>query len=191
MSDAATRRLFFALWPDGAQRAALAEATCKLVRHSGGRAVPAHNLHVTLAFLGAVPESRVVLLRSLAQRAATDFGGHALPVALTFSNVAHWAKPQILAVTESAAAGDSGAASLAGLLVRETVAAGFTPDLKPFRAHVTVARKVAHAPRESAMHAVPWSFAQFALLESRTLASGPVYSVVDSYLLGEAEKLRT
>jgi len=191
LSDAPARRLFFALWPDSAQRAALVHATGKVVRHSGGRPVPADNLHVTLAFLGAVPESRLALLSSLAQRAAIGFGGHALPLTVTFSSIAHWGKPQILAAVDRAADGEAGVAALAGILARETTAAGFTPDLKPFRAHVTVARKVTHAPREGAMHALPWSFAQFALIESRTLASGPVYSVVESYVLGDAEKLRT
>jgi 2'-5' RNA ligase len=41
------------------------------------------------------------------------------------------------------------------------------------------------------MEKVPWSFEAFALIESRTLAEGPVYSVVESYLLGGAEKMRT
>jgi 2'-5' RNA ligase len=190
LSDA-TRRVFFALWPDSAQRAALVHATGEVARHCGGRPVPADNLHVTLAFLGAVPESRIACLSSLAQRAAAGFDWHAPPVALTFSSIAHWAKPQILAAVDRAAEGGAGVAALAGILVQETAAAGFTPDLKPFRAHVTVARKVAHAPRESAMQAVEWSFAHFALVESRTLASGPVYSVVESYVLGDAEKLRT
>jgi 2'-5' RNA ligase len=41
------------------------------------------------------------------------------------------------------------------------------------------------------MRRVLWSFDAFALVESRTLAEGPVYSVVESYVLGGAEKVRT
>jgi len=41
------------------------------------------------------------------------------------------------------------------------------------------------------MRKVEWSFDEFALIESRTLEKGPVYSVVESYLLGGAEKVRT
>ncbi|HYL02781.1 MAG TPA: 2'-5' RNA ligase family protein, partial [Steroidobacteraceae bacterium] len=57
-----TRRLFFALWPDAAQRTVLAHAVRKAVRNCGGRPVPAESLHVTLAFLGSVPESRMAEL---------------------------------------------------------------------------------------------------------------------------------
>jgi 2'-5' RNA ligase len=80
--------------------------------------------------------------------------------------------------------------ALARALAEETASAGFSPDLKPFRPHVTVARKVARAPRSSAMSAVEWRFDSFALIESRTLETGPVYSVVESYALSDSEKLR-
>src|SRR5205807_403857 len=65
-----TRRLFFALWPDAGQRAALVHATRKAVRSSGGRPVPEESLHVTLAFLGSVPERRVAELQAIARRVA-------------------------------------------------------------------------------------------------------------------------
>jgi len=52
----ATRRLFFALWPDEATREQLAHITRKAVRGSGGRPIPVENLHSTLVFLGSVPE---------------------------------------------------------------------------------------------------------------------------------------
>jgi hypothetical protein len=41
------------------------------------------------------------------------------------------------------------------------------------------------------MREVLWSFAAFALVESRTLEAGAAYSVVESYVLGDAEKMRT
>jgi 2'-5' RNA ligase len=195
LSSAPARRLFFALWPDEAQRAALIEATGETVRHCGGRPVPESNLHVTLAFLGRVPEPRLADLSDLAQRAATTFPGDALPLGIVLQGFEYWAKPQVLAVLERGAlaqpAPTSGAPQLARTLTTTTGAAGFSPDLKPFRAHVTVARKVARAPHLREMLEVRWRFDSFALLESRTLPEGPVYSVVGSYLLGSAEKVRT
>ena len=189
-----TRRLFFALWPDAEQRGALHSATRKSVRSCGGRPVPVQSLHVTLAFLGAVPEGRVPELDRIARRVADAFPAAAQPPLLTFDRLAHWARPQILCAlgTEEPAA-DTDAASapaLAATLKNETAAAGFSPDLKPFRAHVTVARKVAHAPSALALQPVLWRFEAFALIESRTDPAGPVYSVIESYLLVKAEKAR-
>jgi RNA 2',3'-cyclic 3'-phosphodiesterase len=58
-------RLFFALWPDDATRSALLALQARL---SGGRPVPAANLHFTLAFLGQQPQDSVSALCALAAR---------------------------------------------------------------------------------------------------------------------------
>ncbi|HEY0768678.1 MAG TPA: RNA 2',3'-cyclic phosphodiesterase [Steroidobacteraceae bacterium] len=195
-----TRRLFFALWPDAQQRGALAHATRKSAGSCGGRPVPVQTLHLTLAFLGSVPEGRVPELDRIARRVADAFPADAPPLLLSFDRLAHWARPQTLCVlgTEEPAAvrvaqpdrAPASTSALAATLKNETTAAGFSPDLKPFRAHVTVARKVAHAPTALALQPVLWRFDAFALIESRTDPAGPVYSVIESYLLVKTEKAR-
>jgi RNA 2',3'-cyclic 3'-phosphodiesterase len=190
LSGEPTRRLFFALWPDEEQRASLAHAVRKAVRTSGGRPVPGANVHLTLAFLGSVPESRVAELRAIARRTAAGFPREAVPLRLTFERLAHFGQAQVLAADATRDARLADVQALAGALAAETAAAGFSPDLKPFRPHVTVARKVARAPRSSTMHAAEWRCDSFALIESRTLETGPVYSVVESYALSDSEKLR-
>ena len=195
MSGAPTRRLFFALWPDAEQRAALLHATARIVRHCGGRPVPETNLHLTLAFLGSVPESRLQELCAIGRHAAAAWPADAAPLSVSLAALEHWAKAQVLAVLarkdEPNGTPAPGVAELARILTTQTAAAGFSPDLKPFRAHVTVARKVARAPRAIGMREVLWSFDAFALVESRTLAEGPVYSVVESYVLDDAQRVRT
>jgi len=147
--------------------------------------VPAGNLHVTLAFLGSVPRRRVPELRHLAQHAAAACAREE-PLALRFERLEFWPRQQILcalAAEETAAAG-----RLAAALKDAAAAAGFIPDLKPFHAHVTVARKVTHAPRLAPLRELVWRFDGFALIDSRTEPAGPVYSVVDSYSLVKSEK---
>jgi 2'-5' RNA ligase len=180
------QRLFFALWPGDEARAALAQATAKAVRHSGGRPVPACNLHVTLAFLGAVPERRIAEMQRLAgtQAAALE---RDRPLALTLERFDHFSRAQVLCVL--AAADDvAPAQALARALQQASAAAGFNPDLKPFRAHVTVARKVLRATAPAALRPVVWEFTSFALVSSRTEPAGPVYSVVESYPLVKTRK---
>ena len=179
-------RLFFALWPDESQREALAAATRAAVQVSDGRAVPSANLHVTLAFLGAVPEERVASVAGLGRQLASKLapGGLASPgreLTLSFEQIEHWKKAQVLCAV--AAEPVVAARALAAVLAQDLTASGFLPDLKPFRPHVTVARKVRSGPATEAIAKVSWSFTQFALMQSRTLPRGPEYSVVESFVL--------
>jgi 2'-5' RNA ligase len=185
---APARRLFFALWATAEERRALSAAAAAAVGTSGGRAVPEENLHVTLAFLGQVPAARTTELAALAHRVGTNGALAGTPLVLQFERLAYWHAPQILVALSTAGAA---AAALAAALQREASAAGFLPDLKPFRAHVTVARKVTHAAASTPLPSVSWKCAEFVLVESRTIATGSIYSVLESYLLGKPEKLRT
>ncbi len=181
----AAQRLFFALWPDEEARRALSHATAAAVRHCGGRPVPAASLHVTLAFIGSVAQGRIGELRQLAlELAAARSPAGAL--SLRFDHLAHWPRSQILCAV---AVGDTSAVrSLAAALTDRTTSAGFTPDLKLFREHVTLARKVTKPPADPAIRPVQWRFQSFVLLDSRTDSKGPVYSVIESYSLVAAEK---
>jgi 2'-5' RNA ligase len=184
-----TRRLFFAFWPDDALRAALIHATHKAVRHSGGRPVAGHNLHATLLFLGSVKESRVSEVAEIGARAAGEtlvaLDDSSMPDSFVFDRIELWQKAHVLVATTSGASGGGYPVTnaLVASLLQETTRAGFAPDLKPFRPHVTLARKVAFLKTVLRMEPVPWRFAEFALVESRTEPDGPVYTVVRSYPL--------
>jgi RNA 2',3'-cyclic 3'-phosphodiesterase len=180
------RRLFFALWPSDLGRRELALAVEAAVRSSGGRPVPEANLHLTLAFLGNVSSARLQELGSIARQCAREQASVATLVQLQRLEV--WRRPRILAAT--ATSEPQAVRCLAEALVAATTAAGFAPDLKPFRAHVTVARQVVHSPQLESLPPVAWHLNGFALIDSRSGPSGPVYSVVESYALVAAEKLR-
>jgi len=182
-----TQRLFFALWPDEVARSALINASAGAVGLCGGRPLPAQNLHVTLAFLGAVERARLAELARLARTCAVAFGQPS-PLALRFTHLAHWRPQQILcALTEAV---PTVAQRLAAALKDGAAAGGFSPDLKPFQAYVTLARKVARLAGVPLMQPVLWSFDAFALVDSRTEAAGPIYSVIEFYPLVGAQKSR-
>lgn len=154
----------------------------------GGRPVPAGNLHVTLAFLGWVPERQMQPLAKLARGAAQTLGSAragegapGAPLELAFDHLEYWRASQLLCALP--AQPPLRAVALARSLQALLTASGFTPDLKPFRPHVTVARKVSHPSPLTEMHPVVWRFAELALVESRTLPEGALYSVVEAYPL--------
>jgi 2'-5' RNA ligase len=179
-----TRRLFFALWPDEVLRVAFARATHRAVEASCGRPVPAHNLHATLLFLGPVDESRVPEVQAIGARGVGLLNDSSAP-GLVFDLIEHWKKPRVLVATTSAASGPGFmlANALVEVLRREMTGAGFMPDLKPFRAHVTVARKVARVSQALQMEEVRWPVTGLALVESVVLAEGPRYDLIDSWAL--------
>jgi RNA 2',3'-cyclic 3'-phosphodiesterase len=176
-----TLRLFFALQPAPEQNAALVERVAPLVAHLGSKVVPAANLHATLCFVGAVETERLDALRA----AAATLGGR--PVRLNFDALEYWGAPKILCATESR--DSSSASELAIALAEAVVAAGFSPDLHPFRPHLTLARKISAAQAAT----VPWPLPlepsvvmrsdRFVLMESRRDDAGSIYSAVDSWSL--------
>jgi 2'-5' RNA ligase len=170
-----TRRLFFALWPDEPMRHALADAIGEAVRASGGRPMPVGNLHLTMAFLGSVPQRRLGALAEVARACAEGEAQQALELSL--DHLEYWPAAQLLCAAPAAPVAT--AAALAGRLRARLVESGFAPDLKPFRPHVTVVRKVPRPPRLGPMPPVVWRFTRLALIESRTLPAGPLYSVVE------------
>src|SRR5690606_7609941 len=128
--------------------------------------------------LGSVPERRLAELDSAARRAVEALGTAARTVEMTLDRVEHWLRPRVLCAIPGS--DPPAARSLADALKQTLVDANFAPDLKPFRPHVTLARKVSRANRESSMPAVTWKFDVFSLVESRTEPAGALYSVVDS-----------
>jgi len=134
-------RLFFALWPSDACRAALAAAAAPAVLAIDGMPVPPGNFHVTLAFIGAVPG------RTFAD--CVQAGGQAPKpaVELTFDAVEYWARPKV-AVAMPVAVPDAGRAIEAGLW-SALEPFGFERDVRPWRPHLTLVRKVRRPPPDN------------------------------------------
>jgi RNA 2',3'-cyclic 3'-phosphodiesterase len=171
-------RLFFALQPTPEQNA---ELTAQVAPFIVDRAqpVPAQNLHATLCFVGAVEPARLDDLRAAAA------GVRGPSVTLTFDTLELWERPKILCATASQES--SSAIVLATALTEATVAAGFSPDIKPFRAHLTLARKVrgdlsVPMPRPL-MPPARICCDRFVLMESRREAAASIYSVIESWAL--------
>lgn len=181
-NSAGTLRLFFALQPEAAQSATLVERVAPLVARLEGQHVPAGNIHATLCFIGAVATDDLEKLKSVAA------AQHAARMALRFGTLEYWDKPRVLCATVAEGASAS-VQELADSLARGARAAGCHPDIKPFRPHLTLARKI--HPATAARCDWPQDLVppllmrcdRFVLMQSRRGESGSIYSVVDSWPL--------
>jgi RNA 2',3'-cyclic 3'-phosphodiesterase len=175
VEKSASRRLFFAFWPDDSIREALAHATRKAARASGGRPVPPANLHSTVVFLGSVAEDRLASVIAIVGELRYP------PLRLKFDRLEHWAKAAVLCLgcSQPQMAASVLATSLSKLLINQ----GFATDPKPYRPHVTIARKVARPHEIGPVHAIEWPIDEIALMESTTAPEGPHYSVLKQWPL--------
>lgn len=174
-------RLFFALAPTLEQNTALMTEVAPLIAQLGSQPVPAANLHATLCFIGSIEEEKLDALRA----AAASLRGR--PARLRFDALEYWETPKILCATSSRDSSDANELAIA--LGEAAVAAGFSPDIKPFRAHLTLARKISAAQAAT----VPWPLPlippmvlraeKFSLMSSRREGEVSIYSAVDSWPL--------
>lgn len=171
-----TVRLFFALWPDDNVRAALASLTARLHGDCGGRAMVASNLHATLAFLGNVPQERVVEFIDVAD----SLTGDAFDLKLDWlgywrHNRIVWAGTRAMPVALAKLAADMKAA-IQGLR--------WPVDERPYAAHVTLLRDARRGPaiREAAIPL--WRVGDFALVASTQQRDGVQYMPLRRWKLG-------
>jgi 2'-5' RNA ligase len=174
-------RLFFAVLPDAATRERIAAAADALPWVPPARLVPRENFHLTLAFVGAIPASRLPTLIEIGRAQRIE------RFSLRFDAYEYWPKPEVVV-----AAARTLPAALEGLwqqLHRELAKHQWALDPKRLRPHVTLARKVSQAPVFKAMASFDWPVTEFSLMRSDTSGAQSAYTVVDTWsLLDNAAK---
>lgn len=171
MSEAAPRtlRLFFALWPDEALRLAIRRAARTAVRQAGGRPVPPENYHLTLSFLGQVPETRLEEVKAAAVPMA--------PAVLTLDRYGYFPGPRVFWI--GPAETPQALREFAARLNASLSSAGLPCDRRPFHAHLTLCRKVRAQPRDPPdPEGLRWDLADFVLAASITDPAGARYRVL-------------
>lgn len=151
------RRLFFALVPDQALRARLAAALHPVLEPVGGRHVPAERLHLTLVFLGEVAADRIPGVASAAG------GVRATPFELVCDHTGHWRRAGILWLGPRPCAGLD---ALHAALRTAIASCGIPLEDRPYRPHVTLARKLRRPPPPVAIGPIAWPVRDFVLMES-------------------------
>lgn len=157
------------------------------------RWVRPENLHLTLQFLGDVPADVVGTVTHALERAAGD----AAPMHLALGGLGVFPGINRPRVLWTGVHGDTRRlAALHGHLNRALADAGFAPDTRPFRAHLTLgrfreridARKLADAMAHAGAYApIDLPVAAIVLFKSRLTPAGPVYTRLRTAALVGAE----
>lgn len=168
-------RLFFAIWPPPAVAMALHRWGQAARRMAGGRAIAAEAIHLTLAFLGEVPETRIDA--ALAAAGRSEANAHVLPL----EQATHWVRRGIVWCGPASTPPELQA--LVCRLSTELAHEGFLLERRPFRAHVTLLRNARRARELPAWQALEWPVAEFALVRSRLSADAARYELLARFAL--------
>jgi len=161
-----SQRLFIALWPDGDLRQ-------KIVNLNGlenitdfGRRVSIDNIHITLFFLGQVDRA----LRACIEQAAGDTRGKSFTLLL--NRLGYWSRPQILWLAPLHIPHEL--ISLSEDMKARLIKCGVTLDKRPYKPHLTLARKVKSPPPKIKIEPLLWNVRQYSLMESLPSPGGGV-----------------
>ena len=165
-----TKRIFFALWPDDRQRDRLRDHISPLAKLVEGQVVYRGNWHVTTAFIGEFPESRIAELQARAAQIPFE------PFRLRFDRVEFWPRPKVASLVAPTVPPE----------LQQLVAAqnslladfGVRVEDRMYRPHITVVRRA--RPFETQRLAQPavfeWSGVE--LVESVSQPGGATYRVL-------------
>lgn len=168
-------RVFFAIVPPPAAQSVLAELARSIAPRVKGRPVPVDNMHLTLAFVGAWPASRMpdlhaagAAVRGEPFRLTLDTLGGFRRSGIAWLGPSH-PPPQL--ITLAAALGDA--------LRNEEV----PYDARVFRPHVSLARRVHGRRLEEIVDPVTWDVDAFSLMESKSQSGAVRYGALASWSL--------
>ncbi len=161
-------RAFFALVPDDDVRRQFSALARDVARRSRGRAVAGDHVHLTLAFIGDVATTSIPALRAI---------GDALPrvgAMLEFDTLGAWRASGVawIAPQEIPAPLNAMYVELRDALAR----AGFPVDARPFRPHVTLARRCVQPLPRAGCPPIRWRVDRLCLVGSQLRPEGPVYT---------------
>ncbi|MCX4188796.1 RNA 2',3'-cyclic phosphodiesterase [Methylophaga sp. OBS3] len=163
-----SERLFFALLPDSQAKQAIT-SVMNQISDAGLRLYPQTNLHQTLVFIGQFEQSQI-------QALITDCHAISLPpITMQFEVLEFWDKPKVLCLT--AKHQSQALQKLVHSLQNVVQKHGITLEQRPYRPHITIARK-AKQTTELSFTPIRFTANEFVLMRSVSTENGPVYEPI-------------
>jgi 2'-5' RNA ligase len=173
MEHARRRRLFLALWPTPEFRLQIAAGVGGWLDDHAAQAQRPDQWHATLVFIGSVDEAVVETVAELAASVSCE------PFVLKLDQLDHWRKPGIACLTASVT--PPSLQQLVAELEAALDAAKIGYDRRPYRPHLTLARKVPRLERKGPIAPLDWPVEDFALVESISSSAGSRYEPLACY----------
>jgi 2'-5' RNA ligase len=169
----ASRRVFFALWPDPGVRSQLLRATREPVRLSGGRPTSKDRLHLTIAFLGSLTQAGVDIACKVPPISVGAFD-------LALDRLGSFENGGVLWIGPEAV--PPALVTLEQQLWDALEQSGFIRDERPYQPHLTLARRGRRAV-ELPVTPVLWRVTELALVESLPDGRNVHYEVLQTWPL--------
>jgi len=137
-------------------------------------------LHMTLAFVGDVSTDRLTVLE--------EVGGSVVQpaFAMTVDCIGYWQRKKI--VWAGCTAGTGVASALVEDLRDALGKRGFPTEMRPFKPHVTLLRKVRRPPETDWAGTLTWAAREFVLVASQRDHTGSSYRHLASWPLTGADR---
>ncbi len=163
-------RVFFALVPPVSLQRTLGELAQVVAQRVHGRPVLAENIHATLAFIGAWPLSEVATLHRIGAQL------NVAPSRVTLDVLSSFRRAGVAWIGASVV--PASLLDVVRTLGAELATIGVELDERPFRLHLTLARKCRDAHRREAAGPFDWDVDDVALMRSDTHGDGARYTVL-------------
>jgi 2'-5' RNA ligase len=175
MSEASLR-IFYALWPDAMTRRMMLRSFQAVDELADiGRPVNVQNLHLTLHFIGNIKEHDLECYLRAGDAVAVS------PFTLKLTSAGGFSRAQVAWL--GCHVYPLQLSQLHEQLGEQLRECGYVNEDRPFRPHVTMARKVRAEIATRPIDAIRWRVNRFVLLESVQVKSGVQYRVRQSWPL--------
>lgn len=161
------KRIFFALWPSEKQRRLIESSIEPFRTRTSGKWIVRENWHATLVFIGNFPVDDIPALLAEAGKISCP------PIDLRFERIDYWRRPKIMCL--EAPCVPSQLVELVRSLESAASAFGYKPEKRPYKAHMTIARKVRFFDPVPLAQPLELSWSGFELIESRSTPAGVQY----------------
>ncbi|MCH9756422.1 MAG: RNA 2',3'-cyclic phosphodiesterase [Gammaproteobacteria bacterium] len=148
-------RYFFALWPDEPTKEALHQQAQIITKQTACTPILPENLHLTLAYLGALTTEEVSTIKQINCPIA--------PFELKLTETHHWPEQNI---TYFGPAPSEPLQKLHAFLNQHLLKQGFKPERREFIPHITLARDYTHSFDSCTLKPIHWFVHELCLVKS-------------------------